>query len=341
MAGHDIFVVGASAGGVEPLIRLVEDLPAGLPASVFIVLHVSSHGRTALPQILARRTDLHVAQAVDGEPIEAGRIYVAGPDRHLLLEPGIVRVTAGTKENGYRPSIDALFRTAAAAYGPRVVGVVLSGSRDDGTVGLRTIRNQGGRGIVQDPAEAPFPGMPSSALHGDHPDFVLPVAKIADQLVAFSEEAPRRQRPPEAAPGGLGAELRWAQPDTGGLPDPPLGQPSGFTCPECHGGLWELEDKGLPRYRCRVGHGFSAQTLLNSQRSGVEAALWAAYRALEERAALSRRLAQRAESRGARITADRFGAESVDLAKQAGVLRVFLAAWSASGTEESEFHAED
>jgi two-component system, chemotaxis family, protein-glutamate methylesterase/glutaminase len=342
MAGHDIIVVGASAGGVEPLTRLLGDLPRDLAASVFVVLHMSAHGNTALPQVLARRAELPVAAAVDGEKIEAGRVYVAVPDRHLFLEPGVVRVVPGPKENGHRPSIDGLFRTAAAAYGPRVIGVVLSGSRDDGTVGLRTIYRQGGRGLIQDPEEAPFPGMPQSALDRDHPEFVLPVDKIAGQLVALTEQTPRPERTPDAESEELDAELRWAHPDSTWLPaDPPLGRPSGFTCPECHGGLWELEDGDLPRYRCRIGHGFSAETLLSTQSSGVEAALWTAYRALEERAALCRRLADRAETRRARLSADRFGTESLELARQAGVLRAFLAAWPPRNAEESDLQPEE
>ena len=341
MAGHDIVVVGASAGGVEPLCRLVGDLPRDVPASVFVVLHMSAHSRTALPQILGRRAELPVSHPVDGEAVEPGRVYVAVPDRHLFLEPGIVRVKAGPKENGYRPSIDGLFRTAAAAYGPRVVGVILSGSRDDGTAGLRTISRHGGRGVIQDPEEAPFPGMPRSALDRDHPEFILPVAEIADCLVALAAETPRAGRPPEEVSEDLGAELRWADPETGSSKDPPLGQPSGFTCPECHGALWELDDEGFPRYRCRVGHGYSVETLLSNQSSGVEAALWTAYRALEERAALCRRLADRAESRRARLTADRFGTESVDLARQAGVLRAFLAAWTPPNGAESGGEADN
>jgi two-component system chemotaxis response regulator CheB len=336
MAGHDIIVVGASAGGVEPLIRLVGDLPADLPASVFVVLHMAPHGNTALPQILDRAAELEVTAAVDGVKIEPGHVYVAVPDRHLFLEPDVVRVVPGPKENGYRPSIDGLFRTAAAAYGPRVVGVVLSGSRDDGTVGLRTIHQQGGRGIVQDPEEAPFPSMPRNALERDHPEFVLPVAKIAAQLVTLASEPAGDGRSFEPRSKDLEAELQWLRPDTTWLPaDPPLGRSSGFTCPECHGGLWELEDDDLPRYRCRIGHGFSAETLLASQGSGVEAALWTAYRALEERAALCRRLADRAESRRARLTADRFGTESIELTEQARVLRAFLSVWPPRNREES------
>jgi two-component system chemotaxis response regulator CheB len=342
MAGHDIIVVGASAGGVEPLARLVGDLPADLAASVFVVLHMSPQGNTALPQILGRRAELPVVPATDSEKIEPGRVYVAVPDRHLFLEPGVVRVVPGPKENGHRPSIDGLFRTAAAAYGPRVVGVVLSGTRDDGTAGLRTIHRQGGIGLVQDPEEAPFPGMPQSALDHDHPEFVLPVDKIADQLVALTGQPPKAERGRDAASEELDTELRWAHPDSTWLPaDPALGRPSGFTCPECHGGLWELEDGDMPRYRCRIGHGFSAETLLSTQGSAVEAALWTAYRSLEERAALCQRLADRATTRRARLSADRFGTESLELQRQAAVLRAFMAGWPPRNGEESDLQAEE
>jgi two-component system chemotaxis response regulator CheB len=302
MAGHDIIVVGASAGGVEALSRLVADLPEDLPAAVFIVLHMAAHSGTALPRILDRRTKLPVAHPYDGEPIEHGRVYVAVPDHHLIVGPGAVRVGTGPKENGHRPAADTLFRTAAASYGPRVVGVVLSGTRDDGTVGLRAIRARGGIAIVQDPDEALFPGMPQSAVADD-----------------------------------LDAELQWAHPDLAwpAPADPPLGTPSGFTCPECHGGLWEIDDGHLPRYRCRVGHGFSADSLLVTQRTDVEAALWTAYRALEERAALCRRLAERAKERHAEITSEHFRADAAEIARQAETLRALLWSRQAQGATES------
>lgn len=208
MTGHDIIVVGASAGGVEALSRLVSDLPEDLPAAVFIVLHMGPHSTTALPHILARRTKLAVEHARDGEPIENGRIYVALPDRHLLVGRDTVRVSTGPKENGHRPAVDSLFRTAAAAYGPRVVGVVLSGSRDDGTAGLRAIHARGGLAVVQDPDEALFPGMPQSALAGDHPDFVVPVGEIGSLLSDLARKEPKPEGRSPTMPDDLDAELR-------------------------------------------------------------------------------------------------------------------------------------
>jgi two-component system chemotaxis response regulator CheB len=182
MAGQDIIVVGASAGGVEALSRLVASLPEDLPAAVFVVLHMAPGTGTVLPRILARQTKLLVGHPVDGEPIRPNRVYVAVPDRHLVLGEGVVRVTDDPKESGHRPAVDTLFRTAADEYGPRVVGVVLSGTRDDGTAGLLAIHTGGGTVIVQDPDEALFPGMPRSALTGSHPDYVLPVDEIGALL---------------------------------------------------------------------------------------------------------------------------------------------------------------
>jgi two-component system, chemotaxis family, protein-glutamate methylesterase/glutaminase len=336
MAGRDIIVVGASAGGVEALSRLVADLPDDLPAAVFIVLHIAPHSGTALPRILDRRTKLPVGHPIDGEPIEHGCVYVAAPDHHLIVGPGAVRVGTGPKENGHRPSVDTLFRTAAASYGPRVVGVVLSGTRDDGTVGLRAIRSRGGIGIVQHPDEALFPGMPQSALAGDHPDWVVPVGEIGPLLSDLARKELPHEGGSATMPDDLSAELHWTHPDLAWpVPaDPPLGTPSGFTCPECHGGLWEIDDGHLPRYRCRVGHGFSAGSLLVTQRTDVEAALWTAYRALEERAALCRRLAERAKERQAEITAEHFRADAAGVARQAETLRALL--WSRRADEDPE-----
>jgi two-component system, chemotaxis family, protein-glutamate methylesterase/glutaminase len=335
MAGQDIIVVGASAGGVQALSALVSGLPEDLPAAVFVVLHMGAQSGTALPAILSRRTKLPVDHPRDGERVEPGRVYVAVPDRHLVLRRGEVRVANGPRENGHRPSVDTLFRSAAANYGSRAVGVVLSGTRDDGTAGLRAIHARGGTAIVQDPAESLFPGMPQSALAGDHPDFVLPVAEIAAVLSKLAHDELPREGRSETMPDELDLELHWANPEllSSAPEDPPLGVPSGFACPECHGGLWEIEEKALPRYRCRVGHGFSAESLLVTQRTGLESALWTAYRALEERAALFRRLADRAGGRDAPISAKRFGAEAADASRQAEVLRALL--WS-GGTDGDE-----
>ena len=189
MATRDIIVIGASAGGVQALSTLVADLSPELPAAVFVVLHVSSNVPSLLPDILARQTSLAVAHAVEGEPIINGKVYVAPPDHHLLIENRRVNVVHGPKENLHRPSIDALFRSAARWAGPRVIGVVLTGARDDGTVGMHGIKRRGGIGIVQDPFEAPFPSMPLSVLHDVKVDYTVPLREIAPLLNRLSRES--------------------------------------------------------------------------------------------------------------------------------------------------------
>jgi two-component system chemotaxis response regulator CheB len=189
---RDIVVVGASAGGVEALTRFVSGLPLDFGGAVFIVLHVAA-GRSVLPSILGRRTELPVAHAADGQLIETGTILVAPPDRHLLLEPGRVRVVTWPRENGHRPGVDPLFRTAAAAYGERVVGVLLSGTLADGTLGLEAIKRGGGLSLVQDPRDALYPGMPESAISHEAPDLVGTVDELARFVVALA--GPGAQNP--------------------------------------------------------------------------------------------------------------------------------------------------
>jgi two-component system, chemotaxis family, protein-glutamate methylesterase/glutaminase len=182
---RDIVVVGASAGGVEALTRFVRGFVLGFPGAVFIVLHVAAD-RSVLPGILGRGTELPVAHAVDGDVIEAGRISVAPPDRHLLLEPGRARVVSTPRENGHRPGIDALFRSAASAYGERVVGVLLSGTLRDGTMGLEAIKRGSGLSLVQDPRDALYPGMPQSAISHQPPDLVGTVDELAQFVIALA-----------------------------------------------------------------------------------------------------------------------------------------------------------
>ena len=186
MIGHDIVVVGASAGGVEALTRLVRTLPEDVPATLFVVLHLPADGKSHLPQILTRNGPLLASHPSDGEAIQQRRIYVAPPDHHLVVGRGYVRVIRGPKENGHRPAVDTLFRSAARAYGRRVVGVVLSGSLDDGTAGLQAVKLRNGVGVVQSPDEALFAGMPTSALENVQIDHCLGVAEIGSLLVRLA-----------------------------------------------------------------------------------------------------------------------------------------------------------
>lgn len=324
MPGHDIIVIGGSAGGVEALKELVSGLPPDLPAAVFAVLHVAPYVPSALPEIVSRNGSLPVSLAIDGEAIERGRIYIAPPDHHLLVEREFMRVVRGPKENRVRPAVDPLFRSAAQSYGPRVVGVVLTGALDDGTAGLAAIKRRGGVAVVQDPKEALYPSMPRSAVKHVAVDHCLPLADIAP-LLARLATTPAPTETLYRVPETLKVETRIARTEESDMEDvEKLGSPSFFTCPECKGALWELNDGELLRFRCHVGHAFSAESLIAEQAEELENALWAALRSLEENAALSRRMAARARERKHQISLMRYEDNARQIDQRASVIREVL-----------------
>jgi len=182
-----LVVMGGSAGSIEALQQLVQLLPATLPISVLIVVHLRSSVPLLLPQVLQRLSHLQVVAAIDGAAIAPGHIYVAPSDRHLVVQHGRMCVVFGPKENRFRPAIDPLFRTAAQTYGDRVIGVLLSGALYDGIAGLYDLKAQGGMTIVQDPEEALIAFLPQHALQQVEVDYVLPVAQIAQKLIALCQ----------------------------------------------------------------------------------------------------------------------------------------------------------
>ena len=296
MPGRDIVVVGFSAGGIDPLLQLVADLPPDFPASILVVHHFPAQSVSALPSILNRAGPLPATQAADGERVMPGRVYAARPDRHLMLHDGRIRLTLGPREHGHRPAIDPLFRSAARSHGSRAIGVILSGTLDDGTTGLLAIKQAGGLAVVQDPGLAAYPGMGASAIEHVGVDYVLAPAELGallDRLVRepVGESRGGEQQPVDAPDHALAgtAALRGQHPP---------GRPSGLVCPECGGALW-VADAGAPlHFRCHVGHAYSGESLLAAQSDALEGALWGAVRAMEEKAELSRRLGARARERG-------------------------------------------
>src|SRR4029453_2096496 len=287
-------------------------------------------------EILSRHGPLPAGHVRDGEPIQPGQIYVAPPDHHVLLRTGHVHLSRGPRENGHRPAVDPLFRSAAREYATRVVGVVLSGALDDGTGGLLAIKSRGGIAVVQDPADALYPGMPGNALQHVEVDHVLPAAAMGEllaRLIADSAEAPA-----DPAPTGMRVEVEMEGFSMEAFEGHHPGRPSGFSCPDCHGVLWQIKDGGLERYRCRVGHAWSPESLLTQQSEALEAALWVALRSLEERAALARRLAEPARNRGHSITATRFEEQADEAQHAARLVRdllldpgAFATAWPLPG----------
>ncbi len=285
-----VVAVGASAGGVEALRALVGGLPADFPGAVLVVLHVPRDAPSALPGILDRSGPLPATQAVDGERLRSGHVYVAPTDHHLLVIDDKLRLARGPAENGHRPAVDPLFRSVARAYGPRAVGVVLSGSRDDGAAGLAGIANRGGTTIVQEPSDALYPWMPRAALAGCAVDHVVPAAKLGGLIAEITAMELSRPAHTQAADPRLDAEV--AMSDFAPITTDDLAAPAaGYGCPSCGGSLFEMDGRPVPRYRCRVGHAWSPESLLDEQAIALEGALWVALRALEEKTALTRRMA--------------------------------------------------
>ncbi len=248
-------------------------------------------------------------------PLEPGHVYVAAPDRHLLISDDHIELDAGPRENGHRPAIDPLFRSAAEAYGARAAGVVLSGTLDDGTVGLHCIGERGGWTLVQDPDDALYRAMPANAIAFSRPDYVLDVEGLADtltKLTAGSVSRPARETEPKDAAPHPAAER--AQP----------GELAPFSCPDCGGTLWETQPGGTVSYRCRTGHAFTMNTLVARQAESVERTLWAAYRALEERAAIARRVSRRLAENGSNASADRFARQAGQAEAHAEALKALL-----------------
>ncbi len=325
MPGHDVIVVGASAGGVEALIALTSSLPEDLSAALFLVLHIPAQSPSLLPDILNRVGPLHALHPTDGEAIQHGHIYVAPPDHHLLVEEGVVCVIRGPKENRHRPAVDPLFRSAARTYGTRVVGVVLTGSMDDGTAGLLAIKRRGGVAVVQDPRDALFSSMPRSAIAHVEVDHVVPLSGIGPLLAQLSQgQAVAQGSYPISK--DMEMETKLAAMETNeGQESVHVGIPSAFSCPECGGVLWEVHDGNLLRFRCRVGHAYSVDSIQAGQTEAVEEALWTALKTLEESASFSRRLANDAHRGGKDWLARRFNEKMQQAEQHATVIRQVLA----------------
>jgi two-component system, chemotaxis family, protein-glutamate methylesterase/glutaminase len=285
--GARLVVVGASAGGVEALRAFVGALPDDLPCAVLVVLHLAPAGPSFLPDILQRETRLAVRSPADGDVLRGGEVLTAPPDRHLVALEGRARLLQSPRENGVRPAVDPALRSAAAGYGPGAAGVVLSGTRDDGTAGLLAVKRAGGLALAQDPAEAAYPSMPRSAAQHVPLDLVAPAAELAAAVA--------RQAVPLEGPTRPSTEDDVLPPNAGRPARDAAGEGTRFICPDCGGSLFEVADGTLPRFQCSVGHAFSLESLAEAQGAALEHALWAAVRTLEDRVSMLERLAERAE----------------------------------------------
>ena len=344
MATRDTIVIGASAGGVQALLTLVGDLPHDLPAAVFIVLHVSPNVPSLLPDILARDSRLRVRHAVNGEQIVPGRVYVGPPDQHLIIEDDHVNLVRGPKENLHRPSIDALFRSAARWAGPRVIGVVLTGALYDGKVGMRAVKQRGGVTVVQDPLDAAFPSMPMSVMQEIKVDYSLPLRPISPLLNRLSRET-AEEKGLYPVPDQIEIESRIAEQNMEGdeliASVERLGKLSKLTCPDCHGALWEIDDNDVLRYRCHVGHALSAEALSDGQSEMLEAALWSAVRALEEQIVLAKRIVDRARKANHNRAAVMFERRAREAEEHRSMIHGLLLSGQKNDMGEPVLHGED
>ncbi len=322
MPNHAVVVIGASAGGLDALTTIVERLPSSLPACVLVVMHASSNG--VLPSILNRVSSLPVAFAKQGGSIKAGGVYVAPSDFHLLVGARGVMLVRGPRENGFRPAIDPLFRTAARELGSRVIGVVLSGALSDGTYGLSAIKQHGGFAIVQDPKDAAIPSMPHSAITHVEVDKVLAATEIAREIergarrIAHRKGGTKMGRTKELEPQDPSQDTEIREMDA------LFGPPSGLTCPDCGGALWHIEDGQVVRYQCHTGHQYAPENLEAAQRDGIDGALWTAVRVLEEHANLKSRMAKRAAEGGMKTVSEGFTEGARDAHEQARRIRLVL-----------------
>jgi len=321
VSNKDILVVGASLGGIEALRKIVAELPADLPAAIFVALHTAPSSPGILGKILDRAGPMPATNAVSGERFRLGQIYVAPPDHHLLLdEDDRLLLTRGPRENRFRPAIDPLFRSAALSYGPRVIGCVLTGYLDDGTAGLYAVKQRGGTAVVQDPFDAEAPSMPQSAMNFVKVDYCVPVSEMAALWTRLVRESADLQG---VAPVSdeLDFEVQIAKERK--LPDAELvkmAAPTVFTCPECHGTLLQLVEKGRVRFRCHTGHAYSVDSLLTETAEYVETSLWNAIRSIQENAMLMRHVAQHLKETGQTDSASRLIGKASEAEQRAALL---------------------
>lgn len=322
MAKRDIIVVGASAGGITALTELLNSIPVGFKASIFVVIHLPASSPSALPAILSRAGVLKAIHPVDGQVMKPGMIYVSPPDHHILLEGNRVLVKKGPKENNFRPSIDALFRSAAYVYGPRVIGIVLSGLLNDGTSGLWSVKRLGGITIIQEPSDADFPSMPLNVLDYVKVDYTVRASDMGLLLKRLTTE--KASKKPKISKGELSflkMEVIISKQDNAfemGIMNE--GELTPFTCPECHGVLVRLIEGKFIRFRCHTGHAYTASALLTDLSRNVEETLWQSMRGLEETTLLLNQISDHFNKEGLKEAAAIFAGKADMTTKRARVI---------------------
>lgn len=319
MNNHDTVVIGGSAGSFPVLRQIVRDLPADLPATVFICTHKPAHLPSYQAELLGAESALPVSLPVDGQPVEQRHIYLAPPDRHLLMIDRTIRLGIGPRENLVRPAIDPLFRSAALWSGSRTIGVILSGMLNDGAAGMQAVGEAGGLTVVQHPGDAEAPSMPTAALE------VVEVDHVArgDQIGMLLTELVAAPAPPgKPAPADLDLEIEIALGHRlGGARLREIAEPSTLSCPHCQGVLSTIKKSGPLRYRCQIGHGFTAETLLEAQGNPLHEALTLSMRMMEERLSIAEGMARDAQAHGRTTLAEFYETRVAEYRRHADALR--------------------
>lgn len=319
MANRDLLAIGTSAGGVEALIFLTKKLPRDFPAAVLVTLHLPSHIESSLDQILQHQGTLPARFAQEGDQIQKGQILIAPPDRHLLLENDRILLGTGPRENNSRPAIDPMLRSVAACCGPRGIGVVLTGTLNDGASGLWAVDQCGGITVVQDPNDAAFPDMPTNALNRLRPDHIVSLAKMPALLTSLTLQPAGEAMP---IPSSITFEIEIAKGRSTSIDEMDhLGKRSILACPDCHGVMWEIDEGELVRYRCHVGHAYSAEEMSLALDDNLRRALGSALRALEERYGLAQKLEQQARKNDQHMLATSWAGRREEYQKELKVIR--------------------
>jgi two-component system chemotaxis response regulator CheB len=319
MANRDLVAIGTSAGGVEALIFLAKHLPDPFPASVLVTIHIGSANWSSLDDILGRAGRLPVKFAAEGDPLRKGQIYVAPPDRHLLVDGDRIRLGNGPRENNARPAIDPMLRSAAVCCAPRAIGVVLTGTLSDGASGLWAVSRYGGISVVQDPRDAAFPEMPTTAMNRARPDHVVGLQELPALLNTLVHQPAGEAT---AVPESLKYEVEVARSGHSTMADMDrIGRRSVLACPDCHGVMWEIDETDLMRFRCHVGHTYTAELMSVALDDNLRRALASATRALEERVALARKLEKQARTGGHRLLTENWGQKVREFERELSVIR--------------------
>ncbi|MFL6277838.1 MAG: chemotaxis protein CheB [Blastocatellia bacterium] len=321
---RDIIVIGGSSGALAPLKSIIRALPTDLAATIFVVFHVPPEYKSLLPDILTKQGTLPAVAAMHGGVTRRGHIYVVPPDYHLIIEAGYVRLWRGPKENHSRPSLNPTFRSAAKIYGERVIGIILSGFLDDGTAGLIAVKVNGGVAIVQDPDDAESDDMPRNAMRYIDADYVVPAAQIAPLLVELTRESVsetgEKSMPDLTDKESMKVEQDIAKIEAGEKTN----SLTMIVCPDCGGPMWEFRNSDFKTFQCRVGHKFSPENILAHHAETLERALWVAVRTLDERASLTREMANVARHTAGEEVIREFENEAEEAARNAEIIRRML-----------------